>query len=56
MINVTELDSWHDIDWLEVEHTVRQLRNKIFVASRVGDLRKVGNLQKVMMRPHNPQE
>ncbi len=50
MINVTELDRWHDIDWLEVEHTVRQLRNKIFVASREDDLRKVGNLQKVMMR------
>jgi RNA-directed DNA polymerase len=50
VINVTELDRWHDIDWLEVEHTVRQLRNKIFVASRAGDLRKVGNLQKVMMR------
>jgi RNA-directed DNA polymerase len=44
------LDSWHDIDWLEVEYSVRQLRNQIFVASRENDLRRVGNLQKVMMR------
>ena len=50
MINVTELDSWHDIDWLEVEYTVKQLRSQIFIASRDNDLRRVGNLQKVMLR------
>lgn len=49
-MNVTKLDSWHDINWLEVEHTVKRLRNQIFIASRDNDLRRVGNLQKVMIR------
>jgi len=44
------LKSWHDINWLEVELAVKQLRNQIFIASRKGDLNRVGNLQKVMMR------
>ncbi|MGQ4615171.1 reverse transcriptase N-terminal domain-containing protein [Nocardia sp. R7R-8] len=32
-----------------VEHQVRRLRQRIFAASQVGDLKKVRNLQKLML-------
>jgi RNA-directed DNA polymerase len=41
---------WHAIDWRVVEDAVRRLRQRIFAASRVGDLKKVRNLQKLMLR------
>ena len=41
---------WHAIDWRAIEEDVRRLRQRIFTASQVGDLKKVRNLQKLMLR------
>jgi RNA-directed DNA polymerase len=41
---------WASIDWRQVEDEVRRLRQRIFAASRAGDLAKVRNLQKLMLR------
>ena len=41
---------WCSIDWASVEDDVRRLRQRIFTASRDGDLPKVRNLQKLMLR------
>jgi RNA-directed DNA polymerase len=41
---------WDAVDWRQVEQDVRRLRQRIFAASRAGDLAKVRNLQKLMLR------
>jgi RNA-directed DNA polymerase len=41
---------WHAIDWRRVEDDVWRLRQRIFTASKAGDLKKVRNLQKLMLR------
>jgi RNA-directed DNA polymerase len=41
---------WHAIDWRAVEDDVRRLRHRIFTASQAGDLKRVRNLQKLMLR------
>jgi RNA-directed DNA polymerase len=41
---------WLSIDWRQVEGDVRRLRQRIFTASQAGDLKKVRNLQKLMLR------
>jgi RNA-directed DNA polymerase len=41
---------WRQIDWRRVEADVRRLRQRIFTASKAGDLRKVRSLQKLMLR------
>ncbi len=41
---------WHAIDWRRVEGDVRRLRQRIFTASRAGDLKRVRSLQKLMLR------
>ncbi|MGW1564464.1 group II intron reverse transcriptase/maturase [Streptomyces sp. NPDC002144] len=41
---------WDSIDWDQAEENVRRLRQRIFTASRDGDLAKVRNLQKLMLR------
>ena len=41
---------WQSIDWRQVEEDVRRLRQRIFTASQAGDLKKVRNLQKLMLR------
>lgn len=45
-----ELLDWDQIDWRRVEDDVRRLRQRIFAASQAGDLKKVRNLQKLMLR------
>ena len=45
-----EVPGWDAIDWRTQEDNVRRLRQRIFAATRVGDLRKVRNLQKLMLR------
>ncbi|MBT2459787.1 group II intron reverse transcriptase/maturase [Streptomyces sp. ISL-86] len=45
-----DITDWHDIDWRAVEDEVRRLRQRIFTASREGDLKRVRNLQKLMLR------
>jgi RNA-directed DNA polymerase len=41
---------WYEIDWERAEQDVRRLRQRIFAASRDGDLKRVRNLQKLMLR------
>jgi RNA-directed DNA polymerase len=41
---------WDAVDWRQVEDDVRRLRQRIFTASKAGDLRRVRNLQKLMLR------
>src|ERR1019366_8785179 len=41
---------WQSICWRQVEDYVRRLRQRIFTASRAGDLKRVRNLQKLMLR------
>lgn len=45
--------TWHSIDWAKAEASVRRLRQRIFTAAQEGDLKKVRNLQKLMMRSHS---
>ena len=49
--NVTERTTdWHSINWYKVYFNVRNLRRRIFKATQNQDWRKVGNLQKLMLR------
>src|SRR5947199_4885491 len=41
---------WDAIDWRAVEDDVRRLRRRIFTASQAGDLKRVRNLQRLMLR------
>jgi RNA-directed DNA polymerase len=45
-----EFLDWDAVDWRQVEEDVRRLRQRIFAASQAGDLKKVRNLQKLMVR------
>src|SRR5712672_717028 len=45
-----EVLDWDAVDWRRVEGDVRRLRQRIFTASKAGDLKKVRNLQKLMLR------
>ncbi len=45
-----ERSDWLSIDWRRVERDVRRMRQRIFTASRAGDLKRVRNLQKLMLR------
>ena len=44
---------WHGINWAEQEANVRRLRQRIFKASQEGDLKRVRNLQKLMLRSYS---
>jgi RNA-directed DNA polymerase len=52
VVNGPEDDAldWLSVDWQTVEDDVRRLRQRIFTASREGDLKKVRNVQKLMLR------
>jgi RNA-directed DNA polymerase len=41
---------WDSVDWRQAEDDVRRLRQRIFTASKAGDLKKVRSLQKLMLR------
>ena len=41
---------WDAVDWRSCEENVRRLRQRIFTASRNGDLKRVRSLQKLMLR------
>jgi RNA-directed DNA polymerase len=45
-----ETTDWDATDWRTQEDNVRRLRQRIFAASRDGDLKRVRNLQKLMLR------
>ena len=42
--------AWDAVDWRQAEDDVRRLRQRIFTASKAGDLKKVRSLQKLMLR------
>jgi RNA-directed DNA polymerase len=42
--------AWDAINWRTTEDDVRRLRQRIFTASKAGDLKRVRNLQKLMLR------
>ena len=50
--NVTSGDQvdWQAIDWKRVHRTVKNLRQRLFRASREGDLKRVRSLQRLMLR------
>lgn len=50
--NVTSGDhvDWHAINWKHVYRTVKNLRQRIFRASRAGDLTRVRSLQRLMLK------
>ncbi len=52
MVNGPEDDvlDWDAVDWRRAEDDARRLRQRIFTASKAGDLKKVRNLQKLMLR------
>jgi len=41
---------WQSEDWQKMEDEVRRLRQRIFTAAKAGDLKRVRNLQKLMLR------
>ena len=41
---------WRQVDWRRAEADVRRLRQRIFTASKAGDLPRVRRLQKLMLR------
>jgi RNA-directed DNA polymerase len=45
-----KIPGWDAVDWRAAEENVRRLRQRIFTASRAGDLKRVRNLQKLMLR------
>ena len=42
--------AWRQVDWRQVEEDVRRLRQRIFTATKAGDLARVRRLQKLMLR------
>ena len=46
------LVEWDAVDWRTAEEDVGRLRQRIFTASKAGDLKRVRNLQKLMLRSH----
>ena len=50
-VNGTERQTdWHGVNWRRANRVVRNLRQRIFRASKEGDLRRVASLQKLMLR------
>ena len=45
-----DLSDWEAINWAAQEDQVRRLRQRIFKAAQTGDLKRVRNLQKLMLR------
>jgi RNA-directed DNA polymerase len=51
LVNGPEDDGldWDSADWGQAEEHLRRLRRRIFAASQAGDLKRVRNLQKLML-------
>ena len=45
-----DAERWRQVDWRRAEAEVRRLRQRIFTASKAGDLPRVRRLQKLMLR------
>jgi len=46
------LEDWNQISWRKVNKLVRNLRQRIFRARKLGDFRKLRSLQKLMLRSY----
>lgn len=46
------LENWNQIKWRKVSKLVRNLRQRIFRARKLGNFRKLRNLQKLMLRSY----
>ena len=46
------LENWSQINWRKISKAVRNLRQRIFLARKLGNWRKVRNLQKLMQRSY----
>src|SRR5512140_2328546 len=44
-----DAERWRQVDWRRAEADVRRLRQRIFTASKAGDLPRVRRLQKLML-------
>src|SRR5438105_12087333 len=44
---------WNTVNWRKANKVVKNLRQRIFKASRQGDLKKVRSLQKLMLRSYS---
>jgi RNA-directed DNA polymerase len=47
-----QLEDWSQINWRKVNKLVKNLRQRIFRARKIGDFRKLRNLQKLMQRSY----
>lgn len=47
-----QLENWNHINWNQVNKAVRNLRQRIFRARKLGDFRKLRNLQKLMQKSY----
>ncbi len=46
------LENWNQVNWKKVNKAVRNLRQRIFRARKLGDFRKLRSLQKLMIRSY----
>jgi RNA-directed DNA polymerase len=55
MVNVTARPptDWNSVNWRQANKVVKNLRQRIFRASRQGDLKKVRSLQRLMLRSYS---
>ena len=49
----TKTTEWHEVNWQNVYENVRNLRQRIFRATKLKDWRKVRNLQRLMLRSYS---
>ncbi|WP_229497791.1 reverse transcriptase N-terminal domain-containing protein [Nostoc mirabile] len=47
-----QLENWNQINWKKVNKAVRNLRQRIFRARKLGDFRKLRNLQKLIQKSY----
>lgn len=54
IVNVTErATDWNRVNWKNANRVVRRLRQRIFKATKDGNLKRVRNLQKLLMRSYS---
>ncbi len=46
------IEDWSQINWRKINKTVKNLRQRIFLAKKLGNFWKLRNLQKLMQRSH----
>ncbi len=47
-----QLEDWNQVNWRKVNKAVRNLRQRIFRARKLGDFCKLRSLQKLMLRSY----